>query len=137
MKQLLVIIFIAAATILFGYAKADEQPTVIETVSNADVTVQIESLRAKFIKNTVEINWHTAAETGNKQFEIQRSANGEAFKTIGIVFTLEDSKTSKSYRFKDELKGVTNKNLSYRIKQVNINEQYSFSNIVLAEVTGS
>ncbi|MGN6439886.1 MAG: hypothetical protein ACTHMM_25390 [Agriterribacter sp.] len=137
MKQLLVIIFIAAATILFGYAKADEQPTVIENVSNADVTVQIESLRAKFIKNTVEINWHTAAETGNKQFEIQRSANGEAFKTIGIVFTLEDSKTSKSYRFKDELKGVTNKNLSYRIKQVNINEQYSFSNIVLAEVTGS
>lgn len=137
MKQLLVIIFIAAATILFGYAKADEQPTVIENVSNADVTVQIESLRAKFIKNTVEINWHTAAETGNKQFEIQRSANGEAFKTIGIVFTLEDSKTSKSYRFKDELKGVTNKNLSYRIKQVDINEQYSFSNIVLAEVTGS
>ncbi|MGN6492333.1 MAG: hypothetical protein ACTHLE_10100 [Agriterribacter sp.] len=137
MKQLLVIIFIAAATILFGYAKADEQPTVTETLSNADVTVQIEALQAKFIKNAVEINWHTPAETGNKQFEIQRSANGEAFKTIGIVFTLEDSKASKSYRFKDELKGVTNKKLSYRIKQVDINEQYSFSNIVLPEVTGS
>lgn len=137
MKQLLVIIFIAVATILFGYAKADEQLTVAESISSENTVIQIEALQARFIKNAVEINWSTPTEAGNKQFEIQRSANGEAFKTIGIVFTLEDSKTSKSYRFKDELKGVKNKKLSYRIKQVDMNEQYSFSNIVLAEATGS
>ncbi|MBX2920588.1 MAG: hypothetical protein KF746_00250 [Chitinophagaceae bacterium] len=143
MKKLIVIIYIAAATILFGYAKADnthtaDHPSIVaETITDARSPVQIESLRARFVKKTVEINWSIATEAGNKQFEIQRKADGEDFKTIGIVFTLEDSGASKNYIFKDDLKGVKKKEISYRIKQVSIDEQYSFSNIVLAEATRS
>lgn len=144
MKKWIVIIYIAAATILFGYAKADDKQTknkeivIAGALADSNSTVQIEALNARYVKNFVEINWNTTIEAGNKQFEIQRSADGDDFKTIGIVFTLEDSQALKNYRFKDDLKGITNeRKISYRIKQVNINEQYSFSNIVLAEATRS
>lgn len=143
MKKFIVIIYIAAATILFGYAKADDmyvadaQLTITENTTSVYPPVHIEGLQARFVKSAVEINWNTITEASNKQFEIQRSADGEDFKTIGIVFTLEDSKASKSYRFKDELKGVKDRKISYRIKQVDTNEQFSFSRIVLAEATGS
>ncbi|MBX3254733.1 MAG: hypothetical protein KF862_11380 [Chitinophagaceae bacterium] len=143
MKKLIVIIYIAAATILFGYAQADgspatdNQPVATATITDPQAPVQIEELHARFVKNFVEINWSIATEAGNKQFEIQRKADGEDFKTIGIVFTLDDSHASKSYRFKDDLKGVKKRKVSYRIKQVDINEQCSFSNIVLAEAKHS
>lgn len=143
MKKLIVIIYIAAATILFGYAQADgspvtdNQPVATATVTDSLTPVQVEELRARYVKNFVEINWSIATEAGNKQFEIQRKADGEDFKTIGIVFTLDDRQASRSYRFKDDLKGVKKKNISYRIKQVDINEQCSFSNIVLAEAKDS
>jgi len=65
----------------------------------------------------------------NKQFEIQRS-EGNEFKTIAIFFTLEDSYEIKNYKFKDELKGVAGKKITYRIKQVDTNENFVFSKTV-------
>ena len=36
-------------------------------------------------KNTVLLNWSTSNEVNNQAFEVQRSANGSAFETIGTV----------------------------------------------------
>ena len=95
-----------------------------------DFPVNFEDLTVKLVKNKAEINWSTITEKNNKQFEIQRSTNGEDFKTIAIVFTLDDSNNVKNYKFKDELKGVTGKSLRYRIKQVDTSEGYTFSKAV-------
>ncbi len=137
MKKLIVLIYIAAATILFGYAKAGvlnhdaaAQAAIIDHTAAVDLPVDFEDLTVKLIKNKVEINWSTITEKDNKQFEIQRSTNGEDFKTIAIVFTLDDSNTVKNYKFKDELKGVKGKSLSYRIKQVDTGNGYTFSKAV-------
>ena len=137
MKKLIVLIYIAAATILFGYAKAGvlnhTDPPSSVTIDNKaaiDLPVNFEDLTVKLVKNKVEINWSTITEKNNKQFEIQRSSNGEDFKTIAIVFTLNDSNKVKNYKFNDELKGVKGKSLSYRIKQVDTSEGYAFSKAV-------
>lgn len=137
MKKLIVLIYIAAATILFGYAKAGvfnqivpSSSVIINNKPAIDFPVNFEDLTVKLVKNKAEINWSTITEKDNKQFEIQRSTNGEDFKTIAIVFTLDDSNDVKNYKFKDELKGVKGKSLRYRIKQVDTSEGYTFSKAV-------
>jgi hypothetical protein len=131
MKKLIALIYIAAATILFGYAKAEEVKqapvTIIATQHSSEI---FEELSVKIINNKAEISWSTANEHNNKQFEIQRSSRGEAFKTIAIFFTLEDSFKTKDYNFKDELKGVSGGKLSYRIKQVDLNNKCAYSKVI-------
>ena len=134
MKKLIVLIYIATATLLFGYVKAgtlnhacqlpyltgSNQPTV-------DFPVHFEDLSVKMIENKVEINWSSVIDQNNKQFEIQRSTDGNQFKTIAIIFTLSDSKDVETYNFKDDLKGVKSTKVIYRIKQVDTSEGYTFS----------
>lgn len=134
MKKLIVLIYIAAATILFGYAKAAPASNSLQ-VTNAKTIIEktpanFDDISVKMINNKAEISWATVKELKSKQFEVQRSEDKEEFKTIAIFFTLEDSYELKSYKFKDELKGVTGKKLSYRVKQVDINENIIFSKIV-------
>ena len=136
MKKLIVLIYIAAATILFGYAKAETLPAVTPAsavASQADMnngTAIFEDVMVKIVDRKAEITWATDQEQNNKQFEIQRSNGGEAFKTIAIFFTLKDSREIKNYKFKDEMKGVAGGKVSYRIKQVAINNQYTFSKTI-------
>ena len=137
MKKLIVLMYIAAATLLFGYAKAAElthtpspYPVTEKNITTIDFPVHFEDLTVKLVNNKAEINWSTRTEKNNKQFEIQRSTDGERFKTIAIVFTLDDSKEAKNYTFRDELKGVKEKKLMYRIKQVDTSEGYTFSKTV-------
>ena len=137
MKKLIVLIYIAVATLLFGYPKATEvnyttAPSSVACKNNVTINfpVHFEDLTVKLINNKVQITWSTLTEKNNKQFEIQRSADGETFKTIAIVFTLDDSNEIKNYTFRDELKGVKEKKLTYRIKQVDTSEGYAFSKVV-------
>ena len=135
MKKLIVLIYIAAATILFGYAKAEPRTnalpvTITSKTINEKAPANFEDISVKMINNKPEINWATGKELKNKQFEVQRREGEEEFKTIAIFFTLEDSYELKNYKFKDELKGVTGKKLSYRVKQVDMNENIFFSKIV-------
>ncbi len=136
MKKLIVLIYIAAATILFGYAKAE---VVITSSSVPSFTAQpvkkiFEQLSVKIVDNKAEISWNTSNEHNNKQFEIQRSSSNESFKTIAIFFTLEDSFKTKEYKFKDELKGVEGGKLSYRIKQVGLNDQSIYSKVIVVNL---
>lgn len=139
MKKLWVLIYIAAMTFLFGYAKAMVYPVAwslspegSELSAEKYVSVDFEQISAKVLDNKVEIKWSTLKETNNKQFEIQRSLDGLTFKTIALWFTLEDSHEIKHYTFLDELKGVEEKQLAYRIKQVDTGEVSSYSIVVSA-----
>lgn len=138
MKKLWVLIYIAAMTFLFGYAKAMVYPVVSPSPEGSElsvkkyVSVDFERISATVSDNKVEIKWSTLKETNNKQFEIQRSLDGLTFKTIALLFTLEDSYEIKHYTFIDELKGVDEKKLAYRIKQVDTGEVSSYSIVVSA-----
>lgn len=135
MKKLIALIYIAAATILFGYAKAEtispaNQTTVITKENRINASAIFEDVSVKLVNKKAEVSWATDKEQNNKQFEIQRSNDGEEFKTIAIFFTLKDSREIKNYKFKDELKGVSGGKVSYRIKQVDLNDNCTFSKIV-------
>lgn len=133
MKQFLAIFFIGGISVLFGFAKGagiDVHMPEITTVATKDSVSNFNDLSAKWVKNTVEINWTAYTEFDCKQFEIQRSVDGTNFKTVGIIFTLEVADKTKAYKFKDALKGKEKGVLTYRIKQVSLSEDCSFSQTV-------
>jgi hypothetical protein len=77
----------------------------------------------------VELIWRTALEVDAEYFEVQRSAEGEDFDTIGEVAA--EGRPS-SYDFTDEspLKGVS----YYRLKQVENNGRFTYSSVEKIEI---
>jgi Secretion system C-terminal sorting domain len=83
--------------------------------------------------NTVVLDWQTASEFDNKHFQIETSKDGTNFYPIGIINSKGNSTTTQSYTFTDPLplKGPD----YYRLKQVDMNGQYTYSNTVLINFT--
>ncbi|MEA3447440.1 MAG: T9SS type A sorting domain-containing protein [Bacteroidota bacterium] len=75
----------------------------------------------------VDLSWTTASEINNEIFLVQRSVDGNVFETIGNVQGAGNSNQLEKYDFADE-KPVPN--AYYRLKQVDFNGDYKYSNII-------
>jgi hypothetical protein len=87
-------------------------------------------------KNAVNtLQWQTATETSSRHFEIERSADGINFETIGTVAASGSSNSTKSYSFMDTkaLQGVN----YYRLKQVEINNNIEYSKVITVKNSGA
>mgnify|MGYP000026492615 FL=1 len=95
------------------------------------IPVELTSFTAKAIDNDVELIWNTATESNNQGFEIQRS-NGGGFEAVGYIPGFGTTTEHKSYSFTD--KNVKVGKYTYRLKQIDYDGQYVFSNTVEVEV---
>jgi len=78
--------------------------------------------------NAAILTWKTATETNNKGFEIQRSKDAIGWETIAWQTGQGNTLTPHSYTYRDEkpLSGTS----YYRLKQVDFNGDFSYTNIV-------
>ena len=89
---------------------------------------------------TVILNWETATEMNNSGFEIQRSnagngnVNENIWLTIGFAAGSGNSQTNKHYQFIDR-NPVSEMKSFYRLKQVDYNGEFEYSNVVEVELT--
>lgn len=76
----------------------------------------------------IAINWSTASEKDNDHFEVQRSINGLDWITIGNVPSKGNGTSLQQYQYFDynPLSGIN----YYRIKQVDIDDSFSYSKVV-------
>lgn len=75
------------------------------------------------------LKWTTSSETNNDYFEVQRSFEGEPFSVIGKVEGQGNSTEINSYHFNDE--GIMKNGVySYRLRQVDYDGQYRYSDII-------
>lgn len=81
------------------------------TLLNYQVTLQSTGV--------VNLQWQTASETGNKEFIISRSVDGQHFNVIGKISSLGNTTTGNSYVFHDK-KPVNGINY-YRLEQQDFN----------------
>ncbi|MFN3694122.1 MAG: T9SS type A sorting domain-containing protein [Ignavibacterium sp.] len=95
------------------------------------IPVELTSFTAKAVNDNVELVWNTATESNNQGFEIQRSKGGE-FEVVGYVPGFGTTTEHKSYTFTD--KNVKVGKYTYRLKQIDYDGQYVFSNTVEVEV---
>ena len=87
-------------------------------------------VNASFTLNGIECKWATTSETNNNKFEVERSGNGVLFEKIGEVNGTKNSLKTTHYSFMD-LYPLMGSNY-YRIKQIDLDGQFSYSKIVEA-----
>jgi hypothetical protein len=78
-----------------------------------------------------KLSWSTSTEVNNKGFELERSADGRTYTTITFIATKAENGNSTSlldYAFND--RSVAGKTY-YRLKQVDKDGRYNYSNVVV------
>ncbi|MEE9448852.1 MAG: T9SS type A sorting domain-containing protein, partial [Ignavibacteriaceae bacterium] len=90
------------------------------------IPVELISFVASVNKNNVTLSWTTATETNNQGFEIQRNS-GHNFQAVGFVNGHGTTTEVQEYSFTDV---VTPGSYSYRLKQVDYNGTFSYSDQV-------
>jgi len=93
------------------------------------VPVELTSFTGAFVGNDVQLKWATATELNNRGFEIQRSINGSEFATVAFVEGQGTTTETQQYSFTD--RNVESRvNYAYRLKQIDFNGDYDFSQVV-------
>ena len=101
--------------------------TVITFKTSGALPVELASFSAEVTGNKVELNWQTATEKNNKGFCIERKFS-ETWSEIAFVNGKGTSTENANYSYTDllALKG----RIAYRIKQVDYDGSFSYSNEV-------
>ena len=85
---------------------------------------------------TTHLNWSTSSETNSEKFEIERSeASNAKWETIGSVLAHGNSSTNSTYYFKDDNVSVSNKVVLYRLKIIDIDGSFIYSNVLNAQLS--
>ena len=95
--------------------------------------VELTSFAANVSEGNVKLNWLTATETNNQGFDIERKTSTKPFAKIGYVPGFGTSTDLHSYLFRDE--NLEAGIYKYRLKQIDFDGTFEYSDIVEAEVT--
>ncbi len=104
----------------------------VYTVSDASnpLPVELTSFTATVKGRGVELAWKTATEVNNAGFEVEKNVSG-SWSKIGYVEGAGNSNAPKTYTFADaSAKGT----VSYRLKQIDRDGKFEYSNTVEAVV---
>lgn len=94
--------------------------------------VEYTEINVKAMKEGNLLSWITAQEVNNHSFEIEASTDGVRFSTIETVLGAGNSDVENRYSYLD--RGPFNAEVKYyRIKQIDFDGQYDYSEILVAE----
>jgi len=103
--------------------------------NTSPLPVELIEFTADPVNNSeVLCKWITASEINNDYFVVERSRDGSGFEYVGTVDGAGNSVGTLSYNFTDTspFKGIS----YYRLKQVDFNGAYSYSQIAAVRITG-
>jgi hypothetical protein len=116
---------------------ASTAPVTSQSYANcaAALPVDLTYFRAQATTNGTLLTWQTASEINNEGFEIQRSTDGNNWQNIGFVNGRGTAYETSNYQFMDTnpQKGVN----YYRLKQMDYDGAFDYSNVVSVEVAVS
>jgi xyloglucan-specific exo-beta-1,4-glucanase len=89
--------------------------------------VALISFTAEPENRAVHLSWETASEVNSNYFVVERSSDGETYKELGTINSSGNSSVLHTYNFQDK-DPVAGYNY-YRLKQVDINNEYTYSEV--------
>ena len=100
--------------------------------SQNTLPVNMLSFSARNVNGDVLLNWSTSSEQNNKGFDVERSLDGKTFNFVKFVNGAGNSTVVENYATIDNKAfDINNSNiLYYRLKQIDLNGKYVYSNIV-------
>ncbi len=100
--------------------------------SDAALPLTLLSFEAATEENHVALAWATADEVNTSHFEVQRSGDGNYFKSIGRVNSRGEGKSAYTFDDHSPLPSAVS---YYRLKMIDLDDSYTYSAIVSISVT--
>jgi hypothetical protein len=97
------------------------------------IPVELTSFAAVTDNRNVTLNWSTATELNNSGFQIEKS-NGSEYQSVGFIAGHGTTTEVQNYSYVDQ--NVVAGKYSYRLKQIDFNGAFEYSNVVEVEVLG-
>ncbi|MEN0005995.1 MAG: T9SS type A sorting domain-containing protein [Bacteroidota bacterium] len=113
---------------LAGYASPDDCAANCSTLP-----VELTFFKGQFVQDRgVKLFWKTASEINNRGFELERVANaGENWATIAFIDGMGNTSADQFYTFMDKRPAAGSN--YYRLRQIDFDGQFEYSNIVAVE----
>jgi hypothetical protein len=97
------------------------------------VPVELSSFTAQQIDQNVVLNWTTITEKNNSGFEVQRKIEGNTWEALGFVAGHGTTTEPSNYTFEDAVNSAGK--YEYKLKQIDFDGTFEYSNIVEVEVS--
>jgi hypothetical protein len=87
--------------------------------------------------NTALLNWSADNQINFIGYEIERSTDGINFSSVGLKTKQGEGLQRADYQYNDDLYAITEKTFFYRLKMLDIDGKYSYSNVIMLRKDGS
>lgn len=98
------------------------------------VPVELNSFSANVNSNEVILKWSTSSELNNKGFEVERSIDKTDWIVTGFIEGNGTTTEINNYSFIDNLYENNSKKLFYRLKQIDYNGSFEYSQVIEVKV---
>ncbi|MEM8486488.1 MAG: T9SS type A sorting domain-containing protein, partial [Bacteroidota bacterium] len=110
-----------------GSAFATEQ---MVSLPDGTIPVELTGFAGKLDGDHVALRWHTASETNNAGFSVERAIDEGTFESITFIEGHGTTTLPQSYRYQDDLLGLAKEALHYRLKQIDFDGAFAYSDVV-------
>jgi hypothetical protein len=99
-----------------------------QTIANKQINIT--SLTAGAKANKLFINWSTDGSVQTNYFEVQRSDDGNTFKTVALVLGADPQQTGDSYVYAEPVKKNSDKHVYFRVCHIDTNGAAQLSKMI-------
>lgn len=92
--------------------------------------VTLAGLGVSYKAGIATLNWSSSYESNLKGYEIERSLDGTYFNTIGFTGAKNQLGLTQQYQFDNDISGVAQNVVYYRLRMVDIDGKARYSNVV-------
>ncbi|HEX7358229.1 MAG TPA: T9SS type A sorting domain-containing protein, partial [Ignavibacteriaceae bacterium] len=108
---------------------------VYEAFVDFTIPVELISFTADQQDKKVILNWRTATETNNSHFEVERKFKNQDWEKLGTVAGSGTITEFRNYFYEDDYTSLPyNGTVLYRLKQVDFNGEFEYSNVIAVDV---
>jgi photosystem II stability/assembly factor-like uncharacterized protein len=108
---------------------------VFEAFVDFVMPVELISFVANKVDKKVVLNWKTATEINNSHFEVERKLKNQEWEKLGVVAGAGTITEYRNYFYEDDFSSFPyNGTVLYRLKQVDFNGTFEYSEIVAIDV---
>lgn len=107
--------------------------------TGSPLPVTLIDFKGNYRDQKTTLAWETENMQNFSHFEVERGTSGNSFTTIGSLNQKGDGMARTQYQYIDNLSGLNDKVFYYRLKMIDIDGKFSYSNIILTrkEQTGT
>ena len=132
-----------------GVWVSDPSSTASGAMSGETLPVELSAFTAQSNNGKIQLNWSTASESNNAGWEVEsRSQNSEvnsqqnghaepveAWTKIGFIPGKGTTTESHRYQFQVESSRFQDQSLQFRLKQIDLDGKFTYSNILSVDIT--